>query len=276
MSNYIDSINNDFVINEKNGVVFYTIPQFEKLGFLKHAFSTRIGGVSCFGQKSLNMSFKRERTPGNVERNFSILADAVGFDVSDVVICHYEHGINVEIADLCHRGMGLTRDNELPFCDGLIIDRKGICAATIHADCTPIFFADKKGRAAGVCHAGWRGIYNGVFGSIIKKLDHHYGILPEDILMGLGPSIKKCCFEVKDDVAGIFLERFGNDVVIEKDGRLYVDLLTASLIQLENEGILPENVTVSHLCTYCNDELFYSYRRDNRDTGAHASVIMFR
>ena len=275
MSTYEERINRGFKINEKNGVVYFTIPSFEELGFIKHGFSSRIGGVSTDGQKSLNMSFSREKIPGNVQKNFGIFADTLGFDVNDVVICHYEHGINIERADVCHKGMGIFRENELPFCDGLVIDKKGICAATLHADCTPIFYADKKGRVCGVCHAGWKGIYSGVFGSIVKKLAE-YGAEPGDVIFGLGPSIKKCCFEVKEDVASLFRERFGEELVILRDGKMFVDLLKACLIQLEELGVPAENVTASELCTSCNDELFYSYRRDKKDTGAHASVIMFR
>ena len=275
MKDYLAKVKKGFAIAENKGVVYYTIPAFSELGFFRHAFSTRIGGVSEGNQKSLNMSFKREMTPGNVEKNFSRFANAVGFDENKVVICHYEHGINLERVDLEHRGMGLFRENELPFCDGIIIDQKEIVAATIHADCTPIFFADKKGRAAGVCHAGWRGIYEGVFGSIMGKLTALYGVMPEDIIFGLGPSIKACCFEVQEDVASLFRERFGESLIIKREGKLFVDLPMACLMQLKNLGIPAENITLSEHCTYCNPELFYSYRRDKKDTGAHASVIEF-
>lgn len=272
---YEKLIRRDFKISENGGVVFYTIPSFSELGFLRHAFSTRIGGVSEGAQKSLNMSFRRETTEGNVEKNFEILAKALGFDAKDVVICHYEHGINLEVAGEEHKGMGLYRENELPFCDGVIIDKKGICAATIHADCTPIFFADRKGRAAGVCHAGWRGIYEGVFKSIVEKLNKLYKVEPSDIIFGLGPSIKACCFEVQEDVASLFRERFYADIVKTHDGKIFVDLAEACLFQLMELGIPAENVTLSELCTCCNEELFYSYRRDHKNTGAHASVMMF-
>ena len=97
----------------------------------------------------------------------------------------------------------------------------------------------------------------------------------EDIIFGLGPSIKACCFEVQEDVASLFRKRFGESLIIKRDGKIFVDLSMACLMQLKKLGIPAENITLSKHCTYCNPELFYSYRRDKKDTGAHASVIEF-
>lgn len=71
---YRAKIRRGFRQNTKDGVVYFTIPSFEELGFLRHGFMSRIGGVSrgCFS--SLNLSFKREQDEKNIFENFKIAA----------------------------------------------------------------------------------------------------------------------------------------------------------------------------------------------------------
>lgn len=270
---YINEVRKGFQINERDGVVFYTVPSFSALGFLKHGFSTRIGGVSqgCF--HSLNMSFSREAAClENVVENVRRMGRAIGVALEDMVRCNYEHGTNVEFIDRSMAGEGILRPHKMPFCDGLVVTDSSVAAVTLHADCNPIFFADKKGRAAGVCHAGWRGTLGGVTENIMAKL-RGLGVEPKDVLFAVGPSIGVCCFEVQEDVSSLFLEKYGNQVVEEREGAQYVDLWKVLAIQFEALGVPAENVTFSMLCTYCMDELFYSHRRDKGATGAMGSFM---
>ncbi|MBQ9941451.1 MAG: laccase domain-containing protein [Christensenellaceae bacterium] len=272
LKDYLARVNTGFAKNQRNGVVFFTVPAFEQTGLVRHGFTSRIGGVSTGCFESLNLSCKRENDPENILKNFRIAAEAIGVDAQSLVLCRYEHGINVEFADERHLGMGIWRENELPFCDGVAVTDAGITAVTIHADCNPIFFMDKKGRAAGVCHAGWRGTYGNVIGTIVKKFASK-SIAPADILLGFGPSIGPCCFEVQEDVGGLFAEKFGETVRSFRQGRQYVDLWSVLALEAMEAGIPPENVTMSRLCTYCEKQLFYSHRRDAGKTGAMGSFI---
>lgn len=270
---YWDETRKGFQIQERDGVVYYTIPSFSALGFLKHGFSTRIGGVSSGCFQSLNMSFSRETASlENVVENVRRMGAAIGIALEDMVRCNYEHGTNVLVIDRSMAGEGILRPHEMPFCDGLIATDSSVAAVTLHADCNPIFFADKRGRAAGVCHAGWRGTLGGVTANILGKL-RELGVGPGDVLFGIGPSIGPCCFEVQDDVSSQFLEKYGDEVVERRDGRQFVDLWRTLALQLEAMGVPPENVTFSMQCTYCREELFYSHRRDKGQTGAMGSFI---
>ena len=169
-------------------------------------------------------------------------------------------------------GAGILRENTLPFCDGVIAKEREITAVTMHADCTPVFFADKKGRSCGVCHAGWKGTYKRMAQEMVKALD----IPLSDILVGIGPAISKDCFEVQEDVGGLFYEMWGDKARVFHDGKQFVDLTMVTVMQLEEAGIPPENVTISELCTYQNPSLFYSHRRDKGNTGAMASIIALK
>ncbi len=268
---YIDGIRRGFLKHESRGAVFFTVPSIDETGLFRHGFSSRLGGVSQGEYSSLNLS----RTRGDqrlVDRNYSIFAEAIGIDKCLMTACRYEHGVNVVTAGSKEAGAGVTRENDLPYCDGVVVKYPSAAALTLHADCTPLFFADKKGRAAGACHAGWKGTLGGIAANMIKEM----GVPPKDILIGIGPSIRKCCFEVKEDVSGLFVEKYGAGILETRDSRQYIDLIAVTLMQLEGAGVPPENVTLSGLCTYCEKELFYSHRRDKGHTGAMASCIAIK
>lgn len=266
---YISNVHHGFTLNENNGVKFFTIPLLHDF---KHAFTARVGGVSIGGYSSLNLNIKREPEGTNVLDNFKIAASAIGFDFQSIVICNYEHGLNVELVNKSHNGMGLLRENLLPVCDGVAVTHPGTTATALHADCTPIFFADKKRRIAGVAHAGWRGTLGGMTVSISKFLNKH-GVDTDDMLFGIGPSIGTCCFEVKDDVSIPFVEKYGDNVRIFRENKQYIDLLRITLMQLQKIGVPANNICIAELCTVCNSDLFFSFRRDGAQTGAMASMI---
>ena len=95
----------------------------------------------------------------------------------------------------------------------------------------------------------------------------------DGIIVGIGPHIKSCCFEVGSEVRDVFLDKYGEGSCRESDGRLYVNLEYAIICQFREAGIPAENITVSDLCTHCNADLFYSHRRDRGMTGAMAGMI---
>ncbi len=67
----------------------------------------------------------------------------------------------------------------------------------------------------------------------------------------IGPAIGPCCYEVGPEVSA----RFDGDLT--RDGRL--DLWEAAARALARAGVA--RVERADLCTRCNPELFFSYRR---------------
>ena len=267
---YIDHVNVGFSeYTAENGVLLLKVPSIEATGHYIHGFTTRKGGVSPGVHASLNLSLTREENRENVAENYRRLADALGVNGEHFAACHYEHGNGVEHITAADRGQGIRRENTLPFCDGVVVTDPDVVAVTLHADCTPLFFADRFGRSAGVAHAGWKGTYQAISENMIDKLN----IPAKDILVGIGPNIKVCCFEVQEDVGGLFAKKYGESVRRFRDGKQYVDLVAVTLMQLEKKGIPAENVTVSEYCTYCRNDLFFSHRHSRGNTGAMASVI---
>lgn len=109
---------------------------------------------------------------------------------------------------------------------------------------------------------------------MVRFLSTEFGSREQNILVGIGPHIQECCFEVGDDVGEAFEQEFGSEVVTKKKGeKPHVRLQRAILKQLMETGIAPSQVTVSDLCTYCEQNLFYSHRRDQGLTGAMGSFL---
>ncbi len=262
-------------LEEKNGVRYLSIPAFEQAGGVVCAFSTRIGGVSPKPFDTLNFSRKREKSPENFAVNFRRFADAVGFDADISVGINYAHSGAVYHVTHEDAGKGIFGDSLPKICDGLYTDEPGLPILSFHADCVPLFFYDPERRAAAVCHAGWRGVAANMAANTVEALAS-LGSKKENILAAIGPCISVKNFEVGAEVSDIFERMFGSSVVRKSEGRLYVDLNKACLADMVSAGLAKSQVTDASLCTFDNQELFFSHRRDKGKTGAMAAVIMIK
>ena len=270
---YADQVQRGFELKSCGSVQYFIVPSIEQLGYVKHCFTSRLGGVSQGSFASLNFSFKREPEKSHIYENFRIIASALEVEYESIVIANYCHGDGVEIVGKEQCGFGLTRPNALPPCDSLIVNEPGVTAITMHADCVPVFFADVKKRFGAVCHAGWKGVYSRIAQKTAHKLIHQLGMRPEELVIGIGPHIRSCCFEVQEDVLNLFREEFGSFCLVEREQKHYVDLSLALLSQLREEGVLAPHITVANECTKCREDLLYSHRRDGKKAGAMASLM---
>lgn len=159
----------------------------------------------------------------------------------------------------------------LPATDGIVTDVKNVLLTTVHADCLPVYFYDSKKGVIGLVHAGWRGALAGIAPQAIRKMTFVLGAGLKDIDVHIGPGISKCCFEVGSEVASQFLLEWGfsfaepieNDDASENaEDKYLLDLKSIVKQQLMNAGIPEEKIEVNDHCTYCEPELFCSYRRE--------------
>ena len=131
-------------------------------------------------------------------------------------------------------------------------------------------------KVVGLAHAGWRGTVNKIGLEMIKVFMDTFHSNPEDILVGIGPSIGKCCFEVDEPVAKEFEAAFPNadNIVYPQENNKYiVDLWEANKKVLGDSGITLSNITVTDLCTKCNKDIFFSHRGHNGKRGSLAAII---
>lgn len=225
----------------KNNKLYYEIKDFSVDKYMIHLFSTRIG-------------WEQNRLRGDVGEIFDIPNDKI-YSVRQV------HGTEVKIID--KQSTKLVSNEKY---DGLLTNKKGIALCTYHADCAPIYFYDKNKKVIGLAHSGWKGSLNNISSSMILMMKKEYGSKVEDVLVAVGPSIGDCCYEVKDDVASLFEKTFSNafnkGIIIKRENKIYLNLWKANKLNLLNLGIKKENIKLSEVCTSCNIDKFFSYRKE--------------
>ncbi len=157
--------------------------------------------------------------------------------------------------------------------DALITGLKGIGIGVFTADCVPILLAEKSGSIIAVVHAGWRGTLSQISRATLIEMKKGFGIEPSAFSCVVGPSIGGCCYEVGEDVASQFINKFEDwkDFLFRKDNAKYMlDLKEANRISLSKEGV--KEIEITGFCTKCNTD-FHSYRRDGKNAGKQFSFI---
>ena len=171
------------------------------------------------------------------------------------------HSSNVEIAD----------DRiEYPDTDGLIISKPNDAIYLRFADCTPLIFYDTKKQIASISHAGWRGTAAKIGVLTINKMKSEFGSDMKDIVAVVGPAISICCYEVGDDVKDTLLSTVKDKTKLYEGNR--VDLKSINARQLEEAGV--EKIDICPYCTSCNNDKFFSYRKENGTPNRHYAFIM--
>lgn len=151
--------------------------------------------------------------------------------------------------------------------DAIITNEKNIPLVILTADCVPVILVDTVNKAVGLAHAGWRGTYGKICEETIKKMQQNYNTNPEDVVAIIGPSIGSCCYEVSYDLIDKFKKLLPNvsEKIYEiRDEKYYLDLWKINTEIMKEFGVLESNIVNMNICTSCNCEEFYSYRKHNK------------
>jgi polyphenol oxidase len=217
------------------------------------AFTTRLGGVSEGPYASLNLGRKSGDDVARADENRRLACAAIGADVEQLALNHQVHSDRVLRATPALRGERA---------DGLWTAEPGLPLLALSADCLPIAIvrAGTDEPAVAVLHAGWRGLLAGIVAAGARALG------AGKLAAAIGPAIGPCCYEVGEEVAAPFRERFGDDVVNARR----LDLWTSAERALLAAGV--ERVERFDRCTYCEPETFFSHRRDAGRTGRQGVI----
>lgn len=267
-------LSNKAVTHVINGHVEYIqFNHFNKHGDkLKHCFTTRKGGVGTGEFSTLNLGRGGSDPAENVRENYRRACSAIGVNSDNLVFAKQVHGCNIKVVGRHDSGRDAGEAGDW---DGLATNETGVPLVTLYADCVPIFLFDPVKKVIALVHSGWRGTAGRIGAAAVKLLTDRFGSKPGDILAGIGPSIGVCCFEVDGDTAGIFREAFGEagDIVHEAGrGKYSVDLWEANALILAGSGVNPSNIEIARICTSCNSDMFFSYRKDRGRTGRNAAI----
>ncbi len=272
-----------------------------QLPWLIHGFSTRSGGVStCYGGKTLNLGFTEHDSRENVARNRALFLEAAGATDADGGPWPLAQMRQIH-SSLVYRVSAAPRE---PLAgDGLITNTPGLLLAVKTADCVPVLVADVQRRAVGAFHAGWRGTLARVVEKGIGEMRRQYGSVPGDLRAVIGPSIRRCCYQVGPEVPAEFESQFSYaeelfEEVFDADAvhvrypllflnqrapghgdlgpEIHLDLVEATRRQLQDAGTREEHISVIDACTACDTKRFFSHRAEFGRTGRMMAVIGIR
>lgn len=258
-------------------VMYYTFPEFEQHKEIVHGFSSREGGVSRGFYATMNMGVRTDDAKENILENYEIFCETLGVDVRNVVIAPLSHEANIRNVTMQDAGSGLLRDYCCENTDGFLTNEPKVVLTATFADCVPVFYYDPKQKVVGIAHSGWRGTVKEIAAAMVKRMCDDYGSNPADILVGIGPSIGMCCFEVDEDVFYEFadLTYLEDGWFFEKEnGKFDIDLWRVIWATLTNAGVKEENISVSGICTCCNRSKLFSHRATGGRRGTMAGMIM--
>lgn len=267
---------------EKDGVEYLTFPAFSSTGLVEHFFSTRTGGVSKGDCATMNFSFTRGDEREAVLENYRRAAMLLHCGMEDFVCSDQTHTTNIRVVTDADRGKGVLRERDYGDIDGLITRERGIMLVTYYADCVPLFFLDPVQQAVGLAHSGWRGTCAKMGQHMVHAMKEQFGTDERDLLVGIGPSICRECYEVSKDVADAFEEAFPDPTVWKRflfpvSGEKYhLDLWEANRQIFLGAGLLPEQILLSGICTSCNSSVLFSHRASHGKRGNLAAFMGLR
>ncbi|HAN22104.1 MAG: hypothetical protein A2Y15_03745 [Clostridiales bacterium GWF2_36_10] len=258
-------------------ITYYTSPLFNSYG-VSHMFTTKHGGVSSGEFESLNFAVgagEKRDTTENVIKNHAIAAGVFGLSENDICRSYQNHSVNVEVVGNEYKGTGVYKDPFPYGVDGLVTTEKNLILSIRTADCVPVLLYDFRNKISSAVHAGWRGTLGRITSNAIKKMKS-LGAKTENIIAAIGPCVGVCCYEVGEEVFKLFIESDNdfNSCFINKDSKLFFDLTKANELILIKSSIKKENISSSSLCTYCNENDFFSHRRNGSNRGTMSAFIV--
>ncbi len=249
------------------------VPELEAMQRLSHGFFTREGGVSTGIYKGLNVGLGSGDAREDVLENRRRVAERLGATPEQMITPYQIHSTRVLSVSV-----PFAEDDDKR-ADALVTNTPDLAIGILTADCGPILFADPGNRVIGTAHSGWKGAVNGILPNTVAAMTE-LGAIPANITAVMGPMISQQAYEVGPEFVEGFLtksqdyQRFF--VPSEKPLHSMFDLPAFIKAQLDTLGL--KNIIDLKLCTYADENRFFSYRRTTHnkeaDYGRQISTIM--
>ena len=278
----MDLSNENVIHVEKEGIQYL---QFRKLleysDIITHGYS--LGIDKNFRTARANKQKLPEQEAKKAIKDYENLGKCIDIKLNKMVKPNQAHTDKIQIVEK-H-----ILENEPDFnlevydkTDGLITNKKDIALATTNADCILLLFFDPVNKVIANVHSGWRGTIQRISVKTVQKMVNKFNCKPENIICCICPSIRKCHFEVENDVKEIFEKEFkdlkieqNNDIMEkQKDKEKWnIDTVLINKILLKQEGLKQENIIDSGICSVCNSDLIHSYRVERQEYGLATALI---
>ncbi|MBR3613987.1 MAG: peptidoglycan editing factor PgeF [Clostridia bacterium] len=256
--------NDKIVIKQGNGIEYIQFKNLLQHG-IKHAYTLKREGIN------FRSDSKEEK------ESYKKIFESIGLDIKTYVKPQQRHTSKVTCIDK------VMKTEELLETDGLITNKENITLVTTNADCILFLFYDPVKKVIANIHSGWRGTFQKIGENAIIKMIEEYKCKPEDIEIYIWPSIRKCHFEVDEEVKNeceeIFKYTEKTGEFIEKGEvkggkqKYFIDTVFINRILFLNQGIKENNIYDCDICSVCNNDKIRSYRAEGKDFKLATSII---
>lgn len=260
----------------EDGILY--LQAWKELGNITAGFTTKDGGVSTGPFHAMNLGLHVNDNVKHVHENRRIVANKLQRPLENWICSEQVHGYHVEKVGEQEKGRGIfLYEDGIPNTDGIYTNNQDVCLTSCYADCVPLYFYAPAHDMIGLAHAGWKGTVKEIAREMIQKWAEE-GIPVHEIHVAIGPAIGSCCYVVDDRVLSAAKKAVKGPIPYKliSDGQYAIDLKEINRILCMQAGIKEEHIVMSSLCTSCEEQLFFSHRRDQGKTGRMLSFISFK
>jgi len=214
--------------------------------------------IALFSSRRFRINFTPETPSSLTHAHRKAFCQYNELDLNSFVCLEQVHGANIVRVGETDMGRGAHSDTDaFKGTDASLTNIPGVTLAIRTADCAPLYFLDTRKKAIGMAHVGWRGASENLPAKMIQAFRRQFLSKPEDIVVGFGPMIRSCCYEVGTE----FRDVFGAHV-FKRDAHYIFDLQSWINENLKSEGIGLEQIYDSQFCTSCMNDEFPSFRKE--------------
>lgn len=267
------NLTNDTVIHRSGENIDYI--QFKRLleydDILTHSYTL----------KHDTINFGPNLTTEECNYNYKRLCQNLNLDENNIVRPYQKH--TNEVKEIAKKKTSLLEYNPdyLDSTDGLITNQKDIILSTTNADCILFLLFDPVKKVIANIHSGWRGTLQEIIINTIRQMQDNYQSKPSDIICCICPSIRKCHFEVDEDVKNLFYNKFNylsniKDIIESKGTKYHIDTILLNKTLLLNIGLKQENIVDSNICSVCHSNHINSYRIQKENYKLSTAIITLK
>ena len=250
---------------------FYRFKHFKDYPHLMHVVSTKSSTLPY----SFSLALHTGEDEESIIQNRKNLANQLYTNAElHFIVANQTHSDNIQhIREEKTKGWKNISD-AIESCDAFITNLPNVVLSILTADCVPILLYDKKNHAIAAIHAGWKGTKSEITKKTVQRMEDTFGSNPNDIIAGIAPSIGKCCYEVGEDVAKHFFHIPQSYTQINTKYMLALPDINKK--QLLKAGLQEQNIEMSNICTSCDTNRFFSYRKEKGCSGRFMSMIALK
>ena len=243
-------------------MVFIESQIFKRFPELIFGFSTKIG-ADRKAPFYFNLSHSVGDDKDMVNENRSLFFSSLNLQPENVALQRQVHGDTIRV---------VSSGGEFGESDAMITDRKNIGLGISSADCAAIFIYDFKQKIIVAVHSGWRGTNKKILLKTLIKLKEDFNSSPENLASYIGPSVSQRNYEVGSEVAACFENKY----LVPREEKFLLDVARVNYDMLQDFGLSESNIEMSSLCSFENENLLHSFRRDGLKSGRALGVIAMK